>query len=62
MRNKLADLLTFDIAEQEHIWLNYETEETQIKLDLSDMILEELLNEIVRLIKGTQPQTQAPGC
>lgn len=33
--------------EQEHHWLNYEYEEAQVKIDLSDMILEHLVDELV---------------
>jgi len=41
----LAHILTYDISEKEQEWLDYHNEEAQIKLDLSDMILDVLLDE-----------------
>lgn len=43
----LAKLLTREIANQEERWLDYEAEETQVKIDLSDFLLEHLVDEIV---------------
>ena len=42
----LAKLLTSEIKHQEERWLDYETEETQVKIDVSDHILEQLIEEI----------------
>ena len=39
--------MSAETIEQEHHWLNYEYEEAQVKIDLSDMILEHLVDEIV---------------
>ncbi len=36
-----------DIIEEEHFWLNYEFEETQIRIELGEIILESLVNETV---------------
>lgn len=40
-------MLASEVVETEHQWLNYEFEESQVKIDLSDMILEHLVEEIV---------------
>ena len=40
-------MLASEVVESEHQWLNYEFEEAQIKIDLSDMILELLVEETV---------------
>ena len=43
----LAKMLTEDIERQEAKWLNYENEEAQVKLDLADLILKELVSDLV---------------
>lgn len=43
-------MLSAETIEQEHHWLNYEYEEAQVKVDLSDMILEQLVDEIVSFL------------
>ena len=40
-------MLASEVVETEYQWLNYEFEESQVKIDLSDMILEHLVEEIV---------------
>ena len=42
-----------EIVEDEHQWLNYEFEETQIRIDLGEMILESLVQETIDLCKTT---------
>jgi hypothetical protein len=37
---KLGVVLQQETIESEHHWLNYEFEETQVKIDLTDMVLE----------------------
>ena len=51
---KLANLLHQEIIEDEHQWLNYEFEETQIRIDLGEMILESLVQETVDFLNGKQ--------
>lgn len=41
--------------EQEHHWLNYEFEEAQVKVDLSDMILEALVSEVIDILGVDEP-------
>lgn len=49
--DRLERLIFYEIVEEEHEWIDYEFEETQIKFDISDMILEELADE-VRVLLG----------
>jgi hypothetical protein len=46
-------MLASEVVETEHQWLNYEFEESQIKIDLSDMILEQLVDEVVSYLQKT---------
>ena len=48
---RLTTVLTQDTVEHEHHWLNYEFEETQVKVDLSDMILELLVGELIGFLQ-----------
>lgn len=50
---RLTSILTQDQVEQEHHWLNYEFEEAQVKVDLSDMILETLVAELIALLAAS---------
>ena len=43
-------MLSAETVEQEHHWLNYEYEEAQVKIDLSDMILEHLVDELATFL------------
>lgn len=52
---RLAAMLANEVVETEHQWLNYEFEEAQVKIDMSDMILEHLVEEIV-LFMNRKPQ------
>lgn len=45
---RLARLLSAEINEAEPLWLDYEYEETQVKLDIADMILQELCFEGIK--------------
>lgn len=49
---KLANLLHQEIIEDEHQWLNYEFEETQIRIDLGEMILESLVQETIDFLNS----------
>lgn len=46
----MAAMLASEVVETEHQWLNYEFEESQVKIDLSDMILEHLVEETVAFL------------
>jgi hypothetical protein len=47
---RLANMLADEIIEKDEIWTNYEFEETQVKLDLANMILEYLANESIIIL------------
>jgi hypothetical protein len=40
---KLVSLLAHEMIENENKWLNYEFEESQVKIDVGDIILEQLV-------------------
>lgn len=46
--------------EVEEIWKNYEFEETQVKLELSELVLEQLLNEIVEILEHIYVSRKKP--
>jgi hypothetical protein len=47
---KLATLLAREMIENEPKWLNYEFEEAQVKIDIGDMILEQLVTETINIL------------
>lgn len=49
---KIGMLIAEDIQTRESIWVNYEFEETQTKLDLADHIAESLIFEIVEIMSS----------
>lgn len=46
----LADILGQEVLEMEDLWLNYEVEETQAKLEVADSILDTLVGEVVNIL------------
>ena len=44
----------------EELWKNFEIEETQVKLELSEMVLEQLLNEVVEIMEHVQLSRKNP--
>lgn len=47
---KLVQLLAREMIETEPKWLNYEFEQAQVKIDVGDMILEQLVNETIAIL------------
>ena len=47
---RLALMLASEIEENEPLWTDYEYEETQIKIDLSELILDHIINETANLV------------
>lgn len=43
-------MLCCEMVENEPKWLNYEFEHAQVKIDVGDMILEQLVNETIALM------------
>lgn len=39
-----------ELEENEQKWVDYEDEDTQVKFDLADMVLEELAGELAQFI------------
>ena len=59
---RLGILLTKEVHQKENDWLDYEIEDTQVRFDLADMILEELADEVTQfLIIKQQPNLEASG-
>lgn len=52
----MTQILSTETVEQEHHWLNYEYEEAQVKIDLSDMVLEHLVDELVSFLNDKNMQ------
>ena len=53
---RLGMLLSKESNQREQDWLDYEVEDTQVRFDLADMILEELADEVTQfLMKKQQP-------
>ena len=47
---RLASMLAEEIIEKDAVWINYEFEETQVKLDIADMVLEHLTGEVISIL------------
>lgn len=45
---RLANMLFDEILEKEAFWIDYEFEETQVKLDLADIIIDSLAGELIK--------------
>jgi hypothetical protein len=58
---RLLSILAKEVASDcEDGWKNYEVEETQVKLELSEMVLEQLLNEVVEIMEHVQLSRKNP--
>lgn len=49
---KLATLLAREMIENEPKWLCYEFEEAQVKIDVGDMILEQMVTEAIAFLNA----------
>lgn len=47
---RLSKMLVTEIEESDKNWFDFEMEETQIKLDITDMILSQMCNETVKIL------------
>jgi hypothetical protein len=45
------------MIENEPRWLNYEFEEAQVKIDIGDMILEQLVTETINILNARMGPT-----
>jgi hypothetical protein len=48
----LANVLGQEVLDIEDLWINYENEEAQVKLDIADMILDGLVTETVQILNN----------
>lgn len=51
---RLATLLSTEVQESEKKWLKYDFEEAQVKIDVTDMILEDMIEEICIVLNGVE--------
>ena len=49
-QEKLAELMTDDIIENDSLWVDYEIQDTQTRFDVADMILHHLAGEIAEFL------------
>lgn len=49
---RLGSMLADETIEKDELWINYEFEETQVKLDLADMILECMAEETMNILQN----------
>ena len=40
-------MLADEVLEKDEVWVEYEFEESQVKLDIADMVLEHLVSEMI---------------
>ena len=48
---RLMQALSKDLTDNDEIWKNFDVEETTIKLELTEMVLDQLLNEVVEILE-----------
>lgn len=51
---RLSKMLTQEILENDQVWVDYEAEEAQVKIDIADMILEQIMTEIEDFLHGLE--------
>lgn len=54
---RLSKMLTQEILENDEVWVDYEAEEAQVKIDIADMILEQIMAEIEDFLQGLDIQS-----
>lgn len=57
---KLIETIRNELKESEGQWSNLEIQETQIKLEITDMILDQLYNEVVEILEHIQFNRKRP--
>lgn len=60
-QQRLGMLLTKEVHQRETEWLDYEIEDTQVRFDLADMILEELADEVTQFLQMKQGVPEMTG-
>lgn len=51
---RLKKIIRNELEEGDYLWKNLEMEETQLKVELSDCIMEQLYNEIIEILEHIQ--------
>jgi len=54
---RLLGLLDREMVETETKWLNYEFEQAQVKIDIGDMILEQIVSETLQIMNEASKRT-----
>ena len=57
---RLMDNIKSELEESDYLWRNLEMEETQIKMETSDVIMEYLFNEIIEILEHVQFNRKRP--
>ena len=53
---RMSQMLKSEADENEGLWVDYEYEETQVKLDMADIILDHLCTEVADLLNNIKQQ------
>ena len=51
---KLVNIIRNELDEGDYLWKNLEMEETQLKVEVSDTIMDQLYNEIIEILEHIQ--------
>jgi hypothetical protein len=57
---KLVEMIRDDLKESEPMWNNLEMEETQIKVEVTELILEQLYNEVIEILEHIEYSRKKP--
>ena len=57
---RLTGIIKRDLDENEYQWNNLEMEETQLKVDNSEQIMEQLYNEVIEILEHIQYSRNRP--
>ena len=49
-QERLSELMTQDIHNNDGLWIDYETEDTQVRFDVADMVLAHLAGEVAEFL------------
>ena len=57
---KLVEMIKYELKENENLWNNLEMEETQLKVELTELILEQLYNEVIEILEHIECSRKKP--
>ena len=57
---RLVEMIRDDLKESEPMWNNLEMEETQIKVEVTELILEQLYNEVIEILEHIEYSRKKP--